>query len=306
MLRAVVLTHRTTRDAGAVAQRLLDDGLGADQVRIVHNPTAPGQAPPWAPGGVEVVQAPRNLGYAGGMNLGIEEALGAGADLLLLLSHDAEFEPGTIAALTGAAADHPRFGVVGPELRDTATGEMFSYGIRMTRFGATSHMTTPPPAEDGLYPCDAVDGAFQLVRAEMLEEVGRFDERLFAYAEEAELHLRARRAGWRIGVVAGVRAGQDIGGLGRPGPYAYLMARNGVHLARIVAGRPGVAAGVARFAFYAAVYARRLLDPRRSAASRLQARAYIAGVGRGLADYFRGRWGAPPADLLGMGDLRAP
>lgn len=306
MLRAVVLTHRTTRDAGAVAQRLLDDGVGAEQIRVVHNPTAPGQAPPWAPDGVEVVQADRNLGYAGGMNLGIEAALAAGADLLLLLSHDAEFAPGTIGALADAAERHPRFGVVAPELRDTARGEMFSYGATMNRLGATRHMTAPPRAEDGLYPCDAVDGAFMLVRAAMLEEVGRFDERLFAYAEEAELHLRARRAGWRIGVVAGVEAGQDVGGLGRPGPYAYLMARNGVHLARLAAGPAGVAAGVARFAFYAAVYARRLLDPRRSAASRLQARAYVAGVRRGLADYFRGRWGPPPADLPGMGDLRAP
>ena len=105
-------------------------------------------------------------------------------------------------------------------------------------------------------------------------------------------------------MVAGARGGQDVGGLSRPGPYAYLMTRNGLNLANLAAGPPGVAAGVARFAFYAAVYARRVADPRRGAESKAHARAYVSGVARGLADYFRGRWGPPPETLSGMGDMR--
>ena len=304
MLRAVVLTHLATDQATAVAARLLDEGVGADRILIVQNPTSPDLPRPEAPEGVEVLRAPKNLGYARGMNLGMRWALDAGAEHVLLLTHDAEWTPGAVRALHEAARAHPEYGVLGPELEDTSKGTMFSYGVRMDSLGATRHLVEPPEAVDGIYPCDSIDGAFTLLRADMLRRIGLYDEKLFGYAEESELHLRGRRAGWRVGVVAGARGGQDVGGLTRPGPYAYLMARNGLNLARLAAGWPGVAAGVVRFGFYAAVYARRLVDPRRTAASRAHARAYVTGVRRGLTDYFRGRWGPPPDDLPGMGDMR--
>ena len=306
MLRVVVLTYGRRPGAADVAARLLDDGIAPERILVVHNPSEPGMDPPAMPNAdIDVVQTPKNLGYARGMNLGMRRQLDAGAEHVLLLTEDAEWRPGAIRALHAAALDHPRYGVLGPELEDTARGTMFSYGIRMSSLGATRHVVEPPAAVDGIYECEAIDGAFTLLRADMLRRVGLYDEKLFGYAEDSELHLRARRAGWRVGVVAGVRGGQNVGGLSRPGPYAYLIARNGLNLGRQAAGRPGVAANAARYSFYAAVYARRVIDPRRSAASKAQARAYVTGIARGLTDYFRGRWGPPPEDLPGMGDMRA-
>ena len=305
MLRVVVLSYGPGQPAAEVAGRLLDEGIDAGRILVVHNPSEPDQPAPEMPdAGIEVVQAPKNLGYARGMNLGMERALEAGAEHVLLLTHDAEWRPGAIRRLHQAAREHPEYAVLGPELEDTSKGTMFSYGVRMSSLGATRHMVEPPPAEDGIYPCESIDGAFTLLRADMLKRVGLYDGKLFSYAEESELHLRARRAGWRVGVVAGARGAQDVGGLSRPGPYAYLMARNGLNLARAAAGPPGVAANVLRFLFYAAIYARRLVDPRRDAASKAHARAYVTGVLRGLVDYFRGRWGPPPPTLPGMGDMR--
>ena len=40
-------------------------------------------------------------------------------------------------------------------------------------------------------------GAAVLLRRRYLEEVGRFDERLFMYAEDADLSWRGARRGWR-------------------------------------------------------------------------------------------------------------
>jgi hypothetical protein len=305
VLRVVVLTHGPGHAAAGVAERLLAEGIAADRILVVQNPTEPGMPAPSMPdAGVEVVQAPKNLGYARGMNLGMQRALDAGAEWVLLLTHDAEWRPGAVRALHEAAREHPEYAVLGPELEDTSKGTMFSYGVRMSSLGATKHLVSPPPAVDGIYPCESIDGAFTLLRADMLKRVGLYDEKLFGYAEESELHLRARRAGWKVGVVAGARGGQDVGGLSRPGPYAYLMTRNGLNLARLAAGWPGVAAGVGRFAFYAAVYARRVIDPRRGPEAKAHARAYVAGVARGMTDFFRGRWGPPPETLPGMGDMR--
>ena len=305
MLRVVVLTHGPGHAAAGVAARLLEEGVDAARVLVVHNPTEPGMPTPEMPDpAIEVLRAPKNLGYARGMNLGMQRQLDAGAEHVLLLTHDAEWRPGAIRRLHEVAVAHPDYAVLGPELEDTSKGTMFSYGVRMNSLGATRHLLEPPPAEDGIHPCESIDGAFTLLRADMLRRVGLYDEKLFGYAEESELHLRARRAGWRVGVVAGARGGQDVGGLSRPGPYAYLMTRNGLNLARLAAGWPGVAAGVGRFAFYAAVYLRRVVDPRRSAESKAHARAYVTGVARGMADFFRGRWGPPPETLSGMGDMR--
>ena len=44
-----------------------------------------------------------------------------------------------------------------------------------------------------------------MLRRDCLDEVGLFDERYFSYCEEADLALRARRAGWKVGLVRGAR-----------------------------------------------------------------------------------------------------
>jgi GT2 family glycosyltransferase len=46
--------------------------------------------------------------------------------------------------------------------------------------------------------CDWVMGAFMLIRREVLEAGGRFDERFFLYYEEVDLCTEARRAGWEV------------------------------------------------------------------------------------------------------------
>ena len=47
-----------------------------------------------------------------------------------------------------------------------------------------------------------------LARRECLADVGLFDERYFAYCEEAELAIRAKQAGWQVGRGAGRRGAE--------------------------------------------------------------------------------------------------
>jgi len=305
-VRAVVLTYALDVRAPVLVGRLLDEGVEPQRITVVHNPATPGAPPPAMPdSAVEVVQTQRNLGYTGGMNVGIRHQLQHDPCWILVLTHDVHFARGALHVLATAAIAHPEYGVLGPELFDPERQTMFSLGARMSTTGGMRHLTAPPPDErDGIVPADSIDGAFMLIRADLLRQVGLFDERLFMYAEESELCLRARHAGYLVGVVRGARAEQSVGGPNRPGAHGYLMTRNGLDLAKSAAGGKGVAGGLLRALVQIAVHGRRVVDPRRSPAAKAAARAAVGGVVLGTIDFFRGRWGPPPETLSGLGDTK--
>lgn len=306
-LRVVVLTHGAGANAPRLVARVLEEGVPARSIAVVHNPTKPDGRPPAMPDPeVVVLGNERNLGYTGGMNRGLRHHLtDEGTRLILLLTHDVRFARGAIGALTDAAARHGEFATLGPALFDPSRGVMFSYGARINRWGAAPHVVEPPADEvDGIVPCDSVDGAFMLMRADVLRRIGIFDDRLFIYAEETELSLRAREAGYRIGVVRAARAEQQVGMPSRPGAYAYLMTRNGLNLAFKARGPIGLIGGAARLLRDVAVYGRRVVDPRRPPAERAMASAYVQGTLRGALAYVRRQWGPPPDTLAGLGDAR--
>jgi N-acetylglucosaminyl-diphospho-decaprenol L-rhamnosyltransferase len=305
-LRVVVLSYGGGGEYRALIDALLADGLEPASILIVHNPSAPGEPAPSDVEGCEVLRASHNLGYAAGMNLGIERQLRHGGELLLLLlTHDARLRPGSLGLLLDAARESPRYGALGPVLLLSGTEVPFSYGGVNRADGGVEHRKSAPAGEGGeIAPCDWIDGGTMLLRGEALREVGPFDARFWGYAEDADLCLRIRRAGLGVGVVLGASADQDSGAAKRPGPWAYLITRNGLAYARRAAGARGLARLGAKTVLYALREALRSL----ARASRLRpgpARdtwAVAVGMARGLADFARGRWGPPPS-LPGAGDL---
>lgn len=306
-LGVAVLAYGRGGEYEPLIESLRAEGVAPASILVVHNPAEPGEPPPDAPPGCEVLQADRNLGYAGGMNLGIARLRERGADLLLLLTHDARLRPGALAAMLAAAHDRPQFGILGPALVLTGTDTPFSYGGLTDPNGANAHRRELPAAPAaGISSCDWVDGGTMLIRCEALDRVGGFDERFWGYCEEADLCLRVRRAGFSVGVVVAARADQDPGGTKRLGAWAYLMTRNGIAYARRAAGIRGLLAISARSVWLVA------LNVVRTALRALRLRrgepgepwTLAVGISRGTVDYFRGRWGPPPPDLPGMGDLQ--
>lgn len=302
----VLLAYGAGGEHGPLFETLAGEGVEAERVLLVHNPSEPGQAPPSVPDGCELLAAGRNLGYAAAMNLGIERQLRREPSLLLVATHDARLRPGALQAMVAAAEAEPRYGALGPVLLFAGTDQAFSFGGTTSRGGALRHRTEPPPAAAGVADCDWVDGGTMLLRADAIARVGAFDERLWGYCEDADLCLRLRRAGYGVGVVLGARADQAPGGSKRPGAWAYLLTRNGVAYARRFAGRRGLAAGTARALGGA------LLELARAAARASGLRpgpaaerwAVAVGTLRGLADLFAGRWGPPPPGLPGIGDVK--
>jgi GT2 family glycosyltransferase len=123
----------------------------------------------------------------------------ARSPLLALLNNDAEAEPGWLAALC-RAFDDPGVGMAAskilvwedPRIIDKAGHLIWLDGQNRGRGTGELDRGQYDQEEEALWP----DGCACMYRKSMIDEIGGFDEDLFAYGDDAELGLRARIAGW--------------------------------------------------------------------------------------------------------------
>jgi N-acetylglucosaminyl-diphospho-decaprenol L-rhamnosyltransferase len=306
-LGVVVLAYGSDGEYRPLLETLLAQAVPPSAIVVVQNPASPGEPALRVPRGCQLVQAERNLGYAGGMNLGIACQRERDVDFILLLTHDARLRSGALDLLLNTARRHPDHGALGPAMVWAGSDRPFSFGGITRANGTNAHVRERPTSiADGVFDSDWIDGGAMLLRSDILDRVGTFDERFWAYCEEAELCLRIRRAGYRIGVVVDALADQAPGGTKRPGAWAYLMTRNGIAFARRTAGLRGLATATARSTARAAFNFIRagLRATRLRPGGPREPWALAVGIARGTVDYFRGRWGPPPPGLPGLGDLR--
>ncbi|MGN6586381.1 MAG: glycosyltransferase family 2 protein [Solirubrobacterales bacterium] len=299
----VVLAYGAGGEYLQVLSSLEEQGVPVERTVVVHNPSAPGELLPEPPPECEVIEASHNLGYAAGMNLGIERLLEHPPELLLLLTHDAGLRPGALRSLVEAAAE-PSYGVLGPALLFAGSEEAFSFGGTTSPTGDLGHRKERPQGGP-VVPCDWLDGGTLLIRAEALREAGEFDERLWSYCEDADLCMRIGRAGFGVGVVPAAVADQAPGAAKRPGPWAYLRARNGLAFAQRQAGARGTAAALLRWSGLALSELARTLARLTPLRPGDPAATWPVAVGtvRGILDFLLGRWGPPPS-LPGGGDMK--
>lgn len=145
---------------------------------------------------VKLLRQPVNLGFAGGINVGIHAAQG---DTVVLLNQDCVPQPGWLAALAAAFEADSTFGIAGCTIY-FADGRLDHAGARLVRPGAFGEHLT----DVGSHPraVEYVTGAAMAVRRQVFETVGLFDEGFYpAYYEECDFCYRAREHGFEIAYV---------------------------------------------------------------------------------------------------------
>lgn len=228
----------------------------------------------------EVIDARRNLGFGPAANLGLRRWLSEhDGEWVAIAPHDALPEVGCLARLLGAVTGRPRAGLASAEYGEPLVPVVDPY------FGP---IQLPVPGGDGWAPAGHPHGTLMLARRSCLEDVGLFDERYFAYGEEADLGVRARRAGWEVGVVFGAVVHNPSLSTAEP-VVEYLQLRNSLLLVRSHYGRYRVSI---RFCTALLNTGRLLVRPsRRPPIFDLRARR------RALEDFLGNRYGPPPLDL---------
>ena len=275
---AVVLSWNGREDTLACLRSL--EGENVDVI-VVDNASVDGTAD--AVTGAEVIRNERNLGYAGGMNVGIRRALEQGADAVLLLNNDVEVEPGAIEALITAAEGA---GAVCPLLVFADDPDRVWYaGARFdpSRGYNRRHLTDRP---GGMTETERICGAAVLIPRDVLERIGLFDEDLFAYYEDADWSLRAREQGLRLLVTPESRVRHKVsastGGEGSPDAL-YYSARNLLAVTERHAPLGFLGTWRRRLVALGALLAQALAGGRR--------RQRVKGVLDGWRDFRRGRFG---------------
>ena len=190
--------------------------------------------------GVRTAANPRNLGYAGGNNVGIGIALESGAEYVLVLNNDARVRTDTVRALVAAARRDPAIGAVGAKIlrEDDPRRLWLAWGEVTWRQSLVRLVGADAP--DGPEYSTArdvpwVSGCAILMRAAAIRAIGAFDEEFFAYHEEVDWCARAREAGWRVvwapSAVVTHRGQASSGGPVYVSRRQYLTARNMVRFA---------------------------------------------------------------------------
>ncbi len=216
LLLSVIVVSFNTRDVTREClKRVYEYGTGLDmEVIVVDNASRDDSAAMVA---AEFPQATllcteRNLGFAGGNNVGIRVAKGR---FLLLLNSDAYLFPDTLFATLKGMEENPKWGILGVKL--VGEDDKLQPSARMlpspwTKFLVISGIANKFKHSPLLGGPDYtwwdhstekivgwVPGAFFLVRREVFDAVGLLNEgRYFLYYEEIEFCLKSAKAGWPV------------------------------------------------------------------------------------------------------------
>ncbi|PWU04531.1 MAG: hypothetical protein C5B51_16630 [Terriglobia bacterium] len=251
-------------------------------VHVVDNasePSALQELKQRIPSQVNIVPMQDNLGWGRAFNRVLRNWLDEGqGDFCFISSHDAMPDKDSLVMLIQSMQDDPKIGIACPEYgrAEVPKFSRLRY-VRITR-------VEPRPA-GAVEAVDLPNGTLMLFRRQCLQEIGLFDERYFAYGDEHEIGLRARRHNWKVAIVWGSIV-LNPGTWTLSGVRSYLFTRNSLLLVRTYAG--WWAAAIRLFLMVPNTLRMLLSPPNKDYAFSFRSRVL------GMCDYVRNHYGPPP------------
>jgi len=209
-------------------------GISKVEVILVDNAPAENRAEDFVAAypGLIYLSSSKNLGYAGGNNLGIKSAKG---DYLLLLNNDTEITEGFLASLVKEMEQHPEIGLLSPLIKYYDNKNIIQYAgfTQMNYLTARNAGIGAMEADKGQYNNDSREtgfchGAAVMCRRTDLEKAGLMDERYFLYYEELDWCEKFKRTGKKIWFTGkAVIYHKESISVGKASPIkAFFMTRN--------------------------------------------------------------------------------
>jgi len=238
----VILNWNGARDTVECIESVLKIDYSNFEIVVVDNGSSDGSA------GVirdrfdhiYLIENKANLGYAEGNNVGIRHALSHEAEFVWLLNNDTVVDKNALTAMTDLAGRNRDIGIFGSKIYYYDKPDILWFaGATIDWKRAISAHVGRLEKDTGQYEVekevDRVTGCSMLIRREVLEDVGLFDEKFFLYDEEVDLCVRARKKGFRNYYVPKSIVHHKISvstGENSVPVYAYYNTRNFLYLIR--------------------------------------------------------------------------
>jgi len=279
---AIVVTYNSSaylERCLTALSRSIDDLIVVDNASTDHSNELVRSSFPAA----RLIELGRNAGFGAACNIGIREAKGR---YVLLVNPDAWPVSDAIFSLVEWAERNPRVGVVGPALvNENGSHQRSVFGYPGNAFSLAAFAAVPRLVS-GVYSAwrlladltrrragaargeavpvgrrEFLSGAALLIRADVLGEVGGFDERFFLFSEEADLCFRVRETGWSVAFCPDARF-VHVGAASSPASRDWRYAELLRSYLLFVAKRQGLQRGWrARRLLVAVLSVRALLTP---------------------------------------------
>jgi len=191
---SVIVVSYNTADLIGACLASVAAGQGVPlEIFVVDNASSDGSAdvvrkgfPP-----VCLVENRENRGFGAANNQVLSRCRGR---YLLLLNPDTVVRPGAFREMAAYMDAHPRVGLAGPRILNPDGTRQDSVSFR---YPGQKHTTVELADLPGHIAC--VMGSCQIVRPELMNRIGGFDEDFFLYGEDQDLCLRIRKLGYEIG-----------------------------------------------------------------------------------------------------------
>jgi GT2 family glycosyltransferase len=195
----------------AVTEDLLSTILGRNsyphiEVIVVDNGSKTDPVPAWKEKypGFTFIRSEKNLGFAGGNNLGVVAAKG---DYLFFVNNDTIFTENLVSVLAATLDRHPGTGMVSPKIVYYDQQDVLQYAgfTPMNYKTAQNRCVGYQEKDNGQYDhlsgvTAYAHGAAMMVKREAIEKAGLMAENYFLYYEELDWCERIRKAGYDIRV----------------------------------------------------------------------------------------------------------
>jgi hypothetical protein len=160
-----------------------------------------------------IIRNKKNLGFAKGNNVAIKFALKEGADYVFLLNNDTILEKDLIERLIKVAMTDNKIGIVGPKILDIRNPSLVhEVGMTCDIFGFPIAIRQQESGKQTISEVFYVSGCAMLIKQEVLNKVGLFDEEYFMFAEDLDLCWRAQLTGYLVFVDRAARVYHASGG----------------------------------------------------------------------------------------------
>lgn len=164
---------------------------------------------------VTIIANATNEGFSRGNNAGIQRALDAGCDAVLLLNNDTVVDPDFLSEMAGALRADTAVGIAAPKIYYYAQRDQiwFAGGEVSLGRGTARHIgirERDVGQHDTPRDIGYATGCALLARREVFQTIGLLDPSYMAYYEDTDFCMRARRAGYRIRYVPAARVWHKI------------------------------------------------------------------------------------------------